>query len=669
VRGSVERVLAAATGSLLLTGAALAQQTPQAPVPAPQFRSGVDLVPLDISVLDRNRRPVRGLTPADFTVFENGKPQEIAMFKAVDIPDPEPPSAPWIREVAADVRTNDGIEERRLFLLLLDDAMIQADVAAMNNVRDIARRVIDRLGPSDLAAVVFTLNNRNSQDFTADRARLRAAVDKFSGGFRDMSTVPSAAGDALYKTYSVNVVEAAVDTLSTMPDRRKAIIYIGQGIPLDLGDLAPVNNPGLGPAGAPSGMSLQGLAGSLQLRLQRAFERAARGNANVYTIDACGLRALPGPRPPAMEASAAPMPVATCVPGLEDDYLKMVAENTGARAVTNTNDFEPGVKAIFEENASYYLVGFQSSDQKADGKLRRLEVRVNRPGVTVRTRNGYQADKPDAARKKAQLAASPLGAALAGLLPKSDLPLEVSAVPFALPGGRESAVLIALGVRQPIRAGAGTTKERVDVQVSAFNTDGKALGSTGLRADITLRPDATGLAEYEVLSRLDLKPGRYQLRIAANVGSLSTSGSLYYDVDVPNFSSSPISLSGLLLSASPGPVVGSHPTFQTVVPVVPTTRRTFTAGHQVSVFTRVYQGGKAAPTSVPVRVQLRNATNELVVDRREELAVTRFSTARSADIKLDVPVARLTAGEYLLTIEAGAQKTMVRRDSRFRIVR
>ena len=658
-------IRAVAVALLAVTALTAAQAQP--PVATPQFRSGVDLVHLDISVLDRNRRPVRGLTPADFTVLENGKPQEIAMFKAVDIPDPEPPSAPWIREVAPDVRTNDGIEERRLFLLLLDDAMIQADLAAMNNARDIAHKVIERLGPSDLAAVIFTRDNRSSQDFTADRGRLRAAVDKFSVGFRDMSSVPSAS-DALYLTYSVNVVEAAVDTLSTMPDRRKAIVYIGQGIPLNLGDLAPVNNPGLGAAGTQSGLSLQGATGALQQRLLRAFERAGRGNANVYTIDACGLRAQAPPRPPPTEASATPMPIATCVPGLEVDYLHMVAANTGARAVTDTNDFEPGVKAIFEENASYYLVGFQSADQKADGKLRRLEVRVNRPGVTVRTRNGYQADKPDAARKKAQLAASPLGAALAGLLPKSDLPLELSAVSFALPGGRESAVLITLGVRQPIRVAAGATKERVDVQVSAFNSDGKAFGSTALRVDLTLRPDATGLAEYEVLSRLDLKPGRYQLRIAANVGSLSTSGSLYHDVDVPNFSSAPISLSGLLLSATPGPVVGAHPTFAAVVPVVPTTRRTFTAGHQVSAFTRVYQGGKAALTAVPVRVQLRNATNELVVDRREDLAATRFTAARSTDVKIDLPIARLAIGEYLLSIEAGAQKP-VRRDSRFRIVR
>ena len=94
----------------------------------------------------------------------------------------------------------------------------------------------------------------------------------------------------------------------------------------------------------------------------------------------------------------------------------------------------------------------------------------------------------------------------------------------------------------------------------------------------TLRPDATGLAAYEVLSPdTNLKPGRYQLRIAANVGSLSTSGSLYDDVDVPDFVVSAGVVSGLILSASPGPSWRHFDTLETILPVVPTTRRIFTA--------------------------------------------------------------------------------------------
>jgi len=50
------------------------------------FRAGVDLVQVDVSVLDKERRPVRGLTAADFTLLEDGKPRTIAAFSAVDLP-------------------------------------------------------------------------------------------------------------------------------------------------------------------------------------------------------------------------------------------------------------------------------------------------------------------------------------------------------------------------------------------------------------------------------------------------------------------------------------------------------------------------------------------------------------------------------------------------------
>ena len=207
--------------------------------------------------------------------------------------------------------------------------------------------------------------------------------------------------------------------------------------------------------------------------------------------------------------------------------------------------------AIFIENASYYLLGYQATDMRQDGKQRRIEVRVNRPGVEVRARNGYVAEKPDAvAKRKADLASRPLGAALAGILPKSDLPLQLTAVPFAVPGKKEAGVAVILGVRQPIRDTGARTVEKVDLVVRAFDTNGKQFGATNLRADVTIRADASGLAEYEVLSRIDLKPGRYQLRTAANVGSLGTAGSLYYDVVVPDFMDAPLSLSALVLSST-----------------------------------------------------------------------------------------------------------------------
>ena len=652
----MRRPLLATSAAILAASILDAQRLPsRAEQPPPTFRTTVDVVHLDVSVLDRNRRPVRDLKPTDFTILEDGKPQQIAIFQAVDVPDPEPVTVPWVRDVAPDVRSNDNLQERRLFMLVLDDAAVQSDPWIAKSVRDSARGIVERLGPGDLASVVFTRDNRHSQDYTSDRARLLAAIEKFSMGFRDMAPdIPQT--EEMYFVMSVTVLQRAVAVLGNLPDRRKAIIYIGQGIPVDL--QPGVGTPGLAGSGGASIMAA-GISLRVRTALEDMFRDAARANVNVYTVDACGLRTDPLP---------IKYPVPRCVPGAEVNYLLGIAANTGGRAIVNTNDFNPGLDRIFVENSSYYLLGYHPTNTRQDGRYRRLEVRVDRPGVEVRTRSGYEAERASTlAKRKAELEASPLGVALAGVLPKSDLPIQMSAAPLPLSGKREAAVAVVVGVRQPIRQGQARTVEKVDVQISAFNTDGRAFGSKRYSADVTIRAGASGLAEYEVLSRLDLKPGRYQLRVAANVGSLSTSGSLYYDVDVPDFSATPVSLSGIVLTAVPAIDVAPRDALAAVLPVIPTARRTFDPTDQVAAFLKVHQGGKAPLVAVPVRVRLVDAQGATRMDNAFDVAAEQFDKDRTGHIRVDLSSRRLPPGEYLLTIEAPSITPIARRQLRFRI--
>src|SRR6187402_1186109 len=129
------RLLVAFTVIALGTGLAAQQNTQQQRAPqAPTFRDRVDLVQLDVTVFDKDRHPVRGLTSKDFTVFEDGKPQVISFFDPVNIADPVPPSAPWMRDVAPDVRTNAEVPNQRLFLIAIDDALFTEDLWALNRV-------------------------------------------------------------------------------------------------------------------------------------------------------------------------------------------------------------------------------------------------------------------------------------------------------------------------------------------------------------------------------------------------------------------------------------------------------------------------------------------------------------------------------------------------------
>jgi hypothetical protein len=239
------------------------------------------------------------------------------------------------------------------------------------------------------------------------------------------------------------------------------------------------------------------------------------------------------------------------------------------------------------------------------------------------------------------------------------------AAPFAVPGKKEAAVAVMVGVRQPLRETGLRTLERVGFQVNAFNVDGKKYGAKRMDVAVTIRAEATGMGEYELLSRMDLKPGRYQLRIALNVLSLVTSGSLYYDVDVPDFTQAPVSFSGMVLAARPSAPVTPKDGLPGVLPITPTTRRVFSASDRVVAFTRVYQGGDKPMVAVPLRVLLRNKDDFLLMNRQETLPIEMFTADRSADINIAMPLERMAPGPYLLTLESTLGKTSAKREVRF----
>jgi hypothetical protein len=112
--------------------------------------------------------------------------------------------------------------------------------------------------------------------------------------------------------------------------------------------------------------------------------------------------------------------------------------------------------------------------------------------------------------------------------------------------------------------------------------------------------------------------------------------------------------------------VAPRDALKTLIPVVPTTKRTFRPADQAAALSADLSGRQQADDCVPVRIQLRNDADTLVFDRREEVGAATFSNSRAADLNVALPLSRLTQGAYLLTIEA-TLKTTVRRDLRFNV--
>jgi VWFA-related protein len=602
--------------------AALTQQKP------PVFRAKTDLMQLDVTVLDKQGVPVRGLTKDDFVLLEDNKPQTVEGFTAVDLEDVKKDVGPvWQHAASPDVVSNE-IDNHRIFILVVDDARSMGlkeepprtpDLWAVKRMKESVALFVSQLNPSDLVALVFTQRTRLSQNLTSDHARLVKAVQAFpDGGAGDLVTGCLGARNA------VGTMKGIVNLLAALPDRRKALVYFGGEMPI-----IPMSPDECG----------------IFWDWRDLFSAAQQAHVTVSPVDTMGLRTK----------------------GMKDQYLT-VAENTGGSAIVNSNDFAPGIRRIFVQNSSYYLLAYQPTHAQDDGTFRRITVTVKgRPDVEVATRRNYWAPRAPKPGDPPPPPPPPDVDALAGLLPVSKLALRVTAAPFAVPESASAIVTIALGVKQP--AFANRENEQIELLVKAFTADGDERASDTQTIPITVpaaRADSN-ITRYEVLARLDLpKPGKYEVRLSAHSNAADTRGSVYVDVDVPDYRKEKLSLSGVVLnSALPAGPVAPARLLREILPVTPTSERTFATSDIVTAFMRVYQGGSDKIAPVTMKVTIVDGAGKSVATQSDTIAADRFSSDRASDFQFRLPLTTLVPGEYLLTFEASAGKFTARRDVRF----
>lgn len=413
--------------------------------PLPTFRGGIDVVHVDVSVLDGNRKPVRGLTSADFTVLEDGKPRPIVAFAPIDLPAPPPAvtvaaAAPWVASVPADVSTNRLPPEGRLVAIVFDWSIRLSDQA---QARRVARAAVEEMGPADVGAVVYTGGFSTAgtrQPFTLDRARLLEAIDRpmapamvdADGELLDM--VPETLGipdlpSCVCGVCTFDKVGAVADAVSAIPGRRKTLLFIGNYSPPPSGVLPKSQTP----------------VPVCQLELQQARDEMTRklaaASVTVHVIEPAGVEAMQMSTGSPSILGASPQPANTSFARQAD--LPFLANLTNGRAVMNTSAPESYVPAIIAETSSYYLLAFPSGDPTFTGRAHRIEVKVGRRDVTVQARSRYVAGETAAAREAA-LRKAPLADAIEASLPRPDQPLSLVSMPFATPGRETAAVGVVL---------------------------------------------------------------------------------------------------------------------------------------------------------------------------------------------------------------------------------
>ena len=608
----------------------LIQQAP----PQPTFRTGVNVVEVDVVVTDKSGRPVRQLRQEDFELFEDGKPVEVATFSAVDLPDAPSGGAigPADRS-GSSFASNDQPDDGRVILIVLDDYHVSLDARRMVTAKSIARRLVERLGPSDQAAVVATSGRTSSQaEFTTDKARLVEAIDQFlpqsEQGAPGIAGMQSAGGPVggrfgfvaeLKTRWAMDTLNNAAQALATIPHRRKAVLLVSQGVPVGLEEM--ITNPH---------------AGGAWQALRDFIVTAQRSNIAVYPVDPCALDLDVG-----------------CSNDSREN-LRSIAHGTGGFAVTNTNAPETGVDRMVAENGAYYLIGYYSPAPSNDGKRHRIKVHTRVAGVQVRAREGYVSPRRGS---KPVPAAAPLDALIGAPIQTRGLTMRVVAIPAPL--GTHPSATVVVGIEMP--AAQATRAARIAFSVLAIDSSGKSTARVRFSASFESRT-GTPAGWARTGTRIDVPPGRYQIRVAA-AGDDQSQGSVFTEVTVPKFGSD-LGVGGLSLglptplgAAGAGRLTG-------VLPLVPLAARDVlpSARAEAQVAIRTSAKAAAAPLSITATLARPDGTT-LQLDQRSAPA-REYSGASGQVYRIPLPDS-LEAGAYRLTVEANLGRTAIKRELSF----
>jgi VWFA-related protein len=622
----------------VLVGACLAPAAlrGQGDGPGGPFRSGVELVPISVVVLDAQRQPVTGLSADDFLVRDEGESRPIQAFVPIVLPT-RGETTPF-PTIAPDVISNQIADTGRLVVILMDASTPAGELQV--TARSIARSIVAGLGPGDFGAVVRSSpfdDDGASQAFTSDPRRLVEAIDSPVTGAT--SAPPGGAGDmagdgagGLDKSIACRcglcqweTLLRIANALAATATRQKMLFFVGR-------DLRVQDTP-------------QGRQSPCALAIRTARDRATRAldraNITVYSVDPSGLETLA----PAASSKRAGMSAAGNLQ--RQGNLKVLPDLTGGRAILNTNEFASKVAEIFDETHAYYLLGIAPAKASRERPgVHHIEVRVRgRDDLIIRARSGYFPQRMS--EPAPAISSDPLARLIAPLLPVSDLPLSLEVTSTFLATSRP-AINILLGF-------SGTDHPPVtrtyDLLVSVFDAVARPVGTT--RQTVLARADAND----DMLTwraHVPAPPGSYEVRIAATDQQDGAGGSVYGYVTVPDPEAYPLAIGDLRLATITAGTVSS------------TLRRSFARGVQLAGLLELHR--RKPTTPIPsLRVTLQTSSARVVSDALVPATNITFHAVGVAELRLPLATTSLGPGDYVLRVALEGMTEPQPRELSFRV--
>jgi hypothetical protein len=313
------------------------------------------------------------------------------------------------------------------------------------------------------------------------------------------------------------------------------------------------------------------------------------------------------------------------------DAARYLAEESGGFAVVNTNSLSAGFARVAHENSSYYLLGYYSTNNRADEKARRNEIKLNRPGARVVHRASYpapaaKADLPVGTTKTVLGLDAQLQELADNPLPVSAMALRVAAAPIATAAGKTSvSVVVEIpAFTSNLTDDVTATDSRVRLSVGFYDRHGNSAG----REDPTIAVPNISSEPLRFVSTVSVPPGVYRLWVGAIQTPSGVRGSVMTDIEVPDFNRPRLALSGITVSHG-GPPLAS---------------REFTADRDLvldgDIHDRRRTGGGVIAT-VTVKSRDGRILYETPFERSSE----------QSGYRARIPLTRLAPGSYIATVE------------------
>jgi len=651
---------------------------PDQPQP-PTFRAGINFVRVDVIITDKNGNAIADLQPSDFDVSEDGKPQKIETFKLVKL---DGGRADAINDPPREIR-NDYDEEAeaarddvRLFAIFLDDYHVRRG-SSLSVRKQLAQFIETQIGPSDMVGVMYPLESTASVRMTRSHSAVSRGLQQFLG--RKFEYDPKNQYEEVYAHYPTEIVErirnqvslsalkALIVHMGSLKEGRKSLILVSEGytniIPPQMRN-RDAQQPGLGnpaygnPNAGSNDINEQRAAWSagldMQSDLREIYDTANRNNVAIYAVDPRGLPVFEFDINEGVNISTDSTYLTSTM-----DTLRVLAENTDGRAIVNRNDLAAGMKQITRDSSAYYLIGYNSSTAPSDGKFHEIKVRVKRSGLQVRARKGYWAlNQEQTARALAPpkpAVPKPVEAALAAAVAR---PSRASVVRTWIGTSRgENGKTRVTFVWEPLPKAPGDRprEEPSRVSLMAVAPDGSpyfrgrvpdVVASVAASSTSGVASAVQSVAAKTAPSRVtfDVSPGRVQLRVSVEGAASQVLDSETREITVPDLTSAQPTLgTPAILRAR---TAREFQQIRTEADVVPLAIREFSRIEHLLVRVPTYGPGGTTPA---LSVHLLNRAGAPMNELKAEPA------PRAGEQQIDLPLAALPPGEYVLEIKVGDQ--------------